>query len=175
MRFYETENTSVDKTNFANYRRKSLTNTTVFGDKLRRFSRTSSLEVWGIVTFIIGDEFYVSKPIKIQNQSKPTEWLTEIDYDTSERLMPKFTWTDGLRAENESYFEAMVSISDEFLSGTFTNEKQFQYYNSANVISDINTETPPELVLAATYNFTVMGISEDNWLNLVIQTTFIAE
>ena len=69
-----------------------------------------------------------------------------------------------------------VSKNDNtFLSGTFTTEKTFQYYNEANITGKIHTVTPENLVTDATYKFALYGISAENWVDLVIQTSFIAK
>lgn len=177
MRYYETESTSVDENDFSKYRRKNLSDEAVFGGKLRRYSRTSSESSWGIVTFVIGDILYKSNPIKIKIDEKPTEWFTDenVTIDTKERLKPTFTWIDGSHNENESYFQVFTDNNSDFLSGTFTVDKTFQYYNVSNTTSNINTETPPELIFDAEYKLTVMGLSADNWVNLMIQQSFTAE
>jgi hypothetical protein len=56
-------------------------------------------------------------------------------------------------------------------------KKSIDYYivNEANIISKIHTETPPSLVIDDTYNFYVYGLSADNWVNFIIQKSFIAE
>ena len=177
MRYYETESASVDENDFSNYRRKNLSDEPVFGGKLRRYSRTNSEGSWSIVTFVIGDILYKSNPIKIKIDEKPTEWFTDenVNIDTKERLKPTFTWVDGSNTENESYFQVFTDNSGDFLSGTFTANKTFQYYNVSNTTSNINTETPPELIFDAEYKLTVMGLSSDNWVNLMIEQSFIAE
>ena len=176
MRYYETDNVSVDENNFSNYRRKDLTDEAVYGGKLRRYSRSDDdTESWCIVTYIIDEVLYKSEPIKIKNQTKATEWLSDVTIDVSERLKPKFTWTDGSIQENEQYLQIFTDSDSDFVSGTFTTEKMFKYYDSSNVTATINLETPPDLVLNEEYNFTVFGLSSDNWVNLVIQESFIAE
>ena len=175
FRYYETDNVTVDETDFNNYKRKNFTDAAVFGGKLRRYSRTDDAETWAIVTYVIDDTLYKSDPIKIKNQTKPTEWISDVTIDYPQTLMPKFTWTDGNILENVQYLQMIVDSEDSFLSGTFTTEKTFQYYNNANVSSFIHTETPPALILDAQYNFTLMGLSNDNWVNLVIQKSFTAE
>ena len=177
MRYYETESASVDENDFSNYRRKNLSDEPVFGGKLRRYSRTNSEGVWSIVTFVIGDILYKSNPIKIKIDEKPTEWFTDenVNIDTKERLKPTFTWVDGSNTENESYFQVFTDNTGDFLSGTFTVNKTFQYYNVSNTTSNINTEIPPELIFDAEYKLTVMGLSSDNWANLMIEQSFIAE
>lgn len=177
MRYYETDNTSVDKTDFNNYRRKKLADEADFGGKLRKYSRTDAAESWCIITYVVDDKLYKSDPIKINNQTKPTEWLTDVNLtiDSSERVKPKFTWVDGIYVDTVQYFQVLTDSDNKFLSGIFTNQKTFQYYYPSTTSSNINTETPPELIFDDTYKFTLMGLNADNWVNLVIQQSFIAE
>jgi hypothetical protein len=176
MRYYEMENTSLDKNNFSNYRRKDLTDAAAFGGKLRRFSRTDSkVESWCIVTFVVDEVLYKSDPIKFKNVSRPTEWGTDVVIEYPETLKPKFTWLDGTYLENTSYLQVFTDSKSSFLSGTFTTEKTFQYNNTSNVTSTINLATPTTLIFDTEYKFTLMGISDDNWVNLVIQKSFIVE
>ncbi|KGL58585.1 hypothetical protein [Polaribacter sp. Hel1_85] len=177
MRYYETVGTSVDETDFSEYRRKTLTDGAVLGAKFRRYSRTDTEECWSIITYVIGDILYKSNPIKINIDEKPTEWLTDenVTIDSSERLQPKFTWIDGTYDDSVRYLQVFTDSESSFLSGTFTTDKTFQYYDLSNTTSNINTETPPELIFDDEYNFTLMGLSSDNWVNLIIQQSFIAE
>jgi hypothetical protein len=174
-RYYETENTTVNQADFSNYKRINLTATPQFDGKFRRFSHDSSDQVWCLVTYISNGKLHISDPIKTKNNSKPTEWITEVDIVYPETLKPIFTWEDGIYAENETYFQVITQNDDTFLSGTFTTEKTFQYNNESNVISKIHTEDPPNLVLDANYKFFLYGLSDDNWINLVIENTFIAQ
>jgi hypothetical protein len=174
-RYYETENVELNSADFSNYRRRSLTDTPQFGGKFRRFSNASSDEVWCLVTYIAAGKLHISDPIRTKNNTRETEWATEVDIDYSETLKPKFTWTDGTFIENETYFQVFTQSDDTFLSGTFTAEKTFQYNTDSNVILEIHTETPPSLVIDETYTLYVFGLSVDNWLNLVIQKSFTAE
>lgn len=176
FRYYETENTSVDKDNFSNYRRKSLGSSIVLGKEFRRFTNQSSDEVWCLVTYIADGKLHISKPIKTKNKSRKTDWTTVVDINEDERLKPVFTWQDGTFAENEVYLQIFTTENDTFLSGTFTIDKTFQYYNETNIVNDkIHTIAPPELILDDEYKFSLFGLSSDNWANLVIQKTFIAQ
>jgi hypothetical protein len=174
-RFYETENTTVDKTDFTNYRRRSLPEESIFKGAFRRFTNTSSDEKWCLVTYITDGKLHISEPIKTKNNSKATEWSTDVEIDYTEALKPKFTWVDGTHAENDTYFQALTQSDNTFLSGTFTSDKTFQYYNEGNITSKVHTITPPDLILDGEYKFSMYGISEDNWVNLVIQKSFSAK
>lgn len=173
-RYYET-NTATDETDFSNYQRKNLNDVAVFNGKFRRFSRESSKEVWCIVTYIADGKLYVSKPIKKKNLSRQTEWQTTVNLDVSESLKPKFTWNDGVFLENQNYVQIISSMDDEFLSGTITTEKSFQYNTESNDVSKIEPETVPDLIFDTEYKFFLFGISSDNWINLIIQDTFIVQ
>lgn len=174
-RYYETENTTVDKTNFSNYKRRSLPESAVFGSKLRRFTHASSDEVWCLVTYITEGKLHISEPIKTKNNSRQTQYSTEVEIIETAPLMPVFNWTDGTFEENTTYFQAISKNDNTFLSGTFTTEKTFQYYNEVNITGKIHTVTPENLITDSTYKFALYGISEDNWVNLVIQTSFTAK
>jgi hypothetical protein len=175
IRIYETEDATVDETNFNNYRQKSHTSEAVFGGKLERYNRTSDTEAWCIVTYLTNGKIHTSEPIRLKNRTNPTEWTALVDIDQSETLKPKFTWDDGIYTDNVIYFQVISDSNNDFISGTYTEEKMFQFYEVSNVVLDINTTTPEDLVLETEYNFTMMGVSEDNWVNLFIQESFIAE
>ena len=74
--------------------------------------------------------------------------------------------------DNAIYFQVISDTNDDFLSGTYTFEKSFQYYVLDNVVLNITRETPPQLATTQPYNFTLMGVREDNWVNLFIATSF---
>lgn len=178
FRYYETESTaaSINKNDFSNYRRKNLSSTIVLGNQFRRFSNNSSDEVWCVVTYRTENALYISDPIKTKNKSDATDWTTAVAINTAERLQPVFTWQDDTSVANTLYFQVFTTEDNSFLSGTFTTEKTFQYYNEANTVNqNIHTIAPPDLVLDNQYKFSLFGISEDNWANLIIQNNFIAE
>jgi hypothetical protein len=92
--------------------------------------------------------------------------------DVSTREMPVFMWDDGAIKENKIYFEVISNTKDELLSGTYTFQKRFQYYKLDNVVLNITQGIPPQLNPIHSYNFTLMGVSEDNWVNLFIEKSF---
>lgn len=68
----------------------------------------------------------------------------------------------------------MVSdAAGNLISGTYTEQKHFQFYNLSNVVMNIHdVRPPPTLQTNATYTFTLMGVSEDNWVNLMAMKPF---
>jgi len=175
IRYYESETVAIDPNDFSLYSRKELANEPVFGGKLERFVRTDSEEAWCIVTFKLQGTLHISNPIRLKNGTKPSEWTDDVAIDLSQSGAPKFSWNDGTIVENSIYFQVITDVQNHFLSGTYTYEKYFQYRNMVNVVLDINTEVPPDLEVGQDYNFVLMGVSEDNWVNLVVQNTFTAQ
>lgn len=174
IRYFETENTAVDPNDFSLYKPVTLPKEPVFGGYLERFVRPSTKEVWCMVTYTSKGRFHRSNPIRLKQQSKPTEWTSQLTINTQTSLQPKFIWKDGHIKENTIYFQVIADQQQQLLSGTYTYEKCFQYNNFANVVLHINRMTPPSLISNSDYNFTLMGVSTDNWVNLVVQKSFTA-
>lgn len=144
----------------------------VFNGYLERFIRNNTKEVWSIVTYKTNGKIHKSNPIRLKHQSKPTEWSTNVSIDLSQNTSPKFTWNDGVIKENAIYFQVITNANNDLLSGTYTYDKWFQYYNLDNVVLNVTRNTPPEIVSGQEYNFVMMGVSIDNWVNLVILNKF---
>lgn len=175
IRYYETESTEVDENDFSNYRRETLTSSDVFGGKLQQFTRSNSEEAWCIVTYLTDGKLHKSNPIRLKNATNSSVWEEEVNIDQTESLMPKFTWSEFDTTDNAIFFQVISDEDDEFISGTYTYDKYFQFYDTSNVVLNINTTTPEDLIADATYNFTLMAVSEDNWVNLVIENQFTAQ
>jgi len=61
------------------------------------------------------------------------------------------------------------------LSATYTFDKMFQYYKLDNVVLNVTEEEPPNLVVNDTHGFTLLAVSEDNWVNLFSEVIFTVE
>lgn len=175
IRYYETESTTVLENDFKNYTRKLLNNEPFFGGKLAGFVNENSQEKWCLVSYVLKDTVRISNPIRLKNITTPTEYSTDVLVEFKSALMPKFTWEDGLVKENEIYFQVLSDVENNFISGTYTKDTFFKFYDTSNVVLTINTTTPNPLVLNTSYNFTLMAVSKDNWVNLIIEKNFKTE
>lgn len=175
FRYYETENITVDKDDFTNYKRKILTEEAVFGAKFRRFSRTDDTESWYIITYEIDEVVYKSAPIRLRNITQPTVYETEITIEYPESLKPKFTWQDYTTTNNNEYLFLITHSNLSFVSGVYTTQKTFTYNDFSNVTTNLNAGTTQDLVVEDQYKATLIGLSSDNWVNLVIQDSFEAQ
>ncbi len=175
IQYFETSSLEIDKNNFSLYKLTEYPQEPVFNGYLERFVRNNNKEVWCIVTYKTNGKLHKSNPIRLKHQTKLTEWTNNVSIEYPETKMPKFSWEDGNIKENAIYFEVISNAENNLLSGTYTYQKWFQYYNLTNTVLNVTRETPPDLIINNEYNFTLMAVSEDNWVNLVIQKSFIAE
>ena len=173
IQYYETATVEVDKNDFSLYTRRELPLLDVFNGYLLKYEVEPSDEKWVIVTFEEGGAVHVSNPIRLKQLSKPTEYLPEnVMTDFSMGNMPEFTWEDGTFTDSIIYFHVVTNASNDFLSGTYTFERRFQYYKLDNVVLNITEETPPILTPETLYNFSLLAVSEDNWVNLFSEIPF---
>lgn len=175
IRYYETNNDQVDSNIFLNYTRVLQNSTPFFNGYLGMFTQSSANEKWIIITFKLDGEIKISNPIRTKQFYKPTVWNDEVAINQQAPGMPNFVWIDNPVGDNAIYFQVVSDENNNLLSGTYTFENQFQYYNTNNVVLNITTEAPPNLILNENYNFTLMDVSKDNWVNWVIQKLFISE
>jgi hypothetical protein len=165
IQYFETENNLVDKNDFNKYSFVDYSLFDIFNGYLKKFEVDAQAEKWVIVAFEEDGKTHLSNPIHLKHKSKPTEYLPQnISVDTSLN-MPVFSWDDGLYDDSKIYFQIVSNAQDNLLSGTYTFERIFTYYELGNVVLNITKDTPPSLMNNTSYSFTLMSVSEDNWVN----------
>jgi hypothetical protein len=175
IQYFETENSTVDEHDFSNYQRRTLPKEAVFNGYLERYVRSDVKETWSIVTYKTNGKVHISNPIRLKHQTKPTEWSTQVSIDFTQSTSPKFSWNDGAIKENAIYFQVVTNSNNDLLSGTYTYDTWFQYYVLDNVVLNVTRNTPPVLAIGNEYNFVMMGVSLDNWVNLVLIDKFTVQ
>lgn len=175
FKYFETSYDVVDPDDYTFYTEKILVDVPVFNGYLRRFQRVENeTPIWCLVTFIKNGDLHISNPIKLKSPDLSTEFNSSLlRIDSDEKLSPSFSWDDGSSKENEIYFHVISDAEGNLISGTYTFEKQFQFYNLDNVVLNIREIMPiPALDPESTYTITIMGVSIDNWVNLIIEKNF---
>lgn len=175
VQFFETNTADVDKDDFSNYRKLDISSEPLFEGFIQQFIRPFGQEQWVIVTYEHDGEVKISNPIRTKNVTKATVWSEEVEIDQQDSKMPKFTWEHNANGDNAIYFQVVSTVDNGLLSGTYTYENQFQYYNTSNVVLNITPENPLGLTIGNSYKFLVMDVSEDNWVNTVFQSIFIVD
>jgi len=172
-RYFETNNIK-DSLNFSKYFEKKLEVEPFFNGYLKKFNNPYfEGERMGIVTIEVDGELHVSTPIRLKTNKYPTELNSDVLTINQNGITPNFTWVDGSIPGNVIYFQVISDTLGNFISGTYTNDKTFTFYDLSNVVFNItDPNTTPALTPNQKYNFTFMCVSADNWVNLYIQTSF---
>lgn len=172
VRYYETESFEDDKNDYSKYALGEADAIDVFNGFLIKYEISPEQEKWVIVSFEEEGMVHISNPIRLKQFTKPTEYLPENITVASNSTMPIFTWQDGTFEDTIIYFHVVSNTDDDLLSGTYTFDKTFQYYNLDNVVLNITEEEPPSLETDEDYNFTLLSVSEDNWVNQFSEISF---
>lgn len=175
FKYFETEDATFDKNDFENYISVEYPIRDVFNGFLKKFEVSAVNEKWVIVAFDEGGKTHLSNPIRLKQNTKPTEYISQNVSVEASTTMPNFTWQEGRYNDTKIYFHVISDVANNLLSGTYTFERSFQYYNLNNVVLNVTEGTPPILKSKSTYNFTLMGVSEDNWVNLFSEVPFQVE
>ncbi len=175
-KLYETETINVDENDFSNYAKVAIEGSPFFNGYLQQFDRNLDVEKWIIITHELNGEIKISNPIRTKQHSKVSKWTDAVEIDQQTSMMPNFTWEKNQFGDNAIYFQVISDAENNLLSGTYTIENTFQYYDTSNVVLNITTATPPILSIGTEYNFSLMDVSEDNWVNLfILNKKFIVE
>ncbi len=175
IQYFETETADVDKNDFKNYTPRQLALKDVFNGYLMKFEVAVLAEKWVIVSFDENGKRHLSNPIRLKQNTKPTEYLPQNIAIDSSSTMPNFTWQDGAYDDTKIYFQVLTDSENNFISGTYTFEKNFQYYILNNVVLNITKGNPTALQSGKTYGFSLLAVSEDNWVNQFSQVPFSLE
>ncbi len=175
IQYFETETAEVDKNDFREYRPKLFSLTEVFNGYLKKFDVSAAAEKWAIVSFDEDGKRHLSNPIRLKQRTKPTEYLPQNIMVDSSSAMPSFTWQDGIYDDTKIYFQVVSDADNNLLSGTYTFDRNFQYYQLGNVVLNISPDNPPALLPDVSYGFSLLAVSEDNWVNQFSQIQYSIE
>lgn len=176
LRYFETTDTQVDKNNYSEYAPVALTTQDVFNGFLKKFTRQTSVEKWVIISFRESEKIHLSNPIRLKHKSQNTLMGDTITIDQTISGSPIFNWETVESQEDAIYFQVVSHANNDLISGTYTFDTTFQFYNLDNVVLNITDGTPSNLIPEQLYHFTLMAVSEDNWVNyLELENPFLAQ
>ena len=177
--YFESENGDIDPNDFTEYIKKGTeTPLPVFNGYLMRYPfQFEDKEPWSTMTYKSDGKLHVCDPIKMKQDSKPTIYAPElINIDLTSPTEPLFSWEADTDPETVIYFQVVSDTLGNLISGTYTYEKHWQFYDLSNVVLNIHdVSPPPELSPNTKYNFMLMAVSEDNWVNLAGEKEFVTE
>ena len=173
IKYFEATSDTIDKNNFESYEPIDAPVSDVFNGFMKKFDVAIAEEKWVIVTFEEDNKIHVSNPIRIKNLSKPTEYTAANVNIQENSTAPLITWEDGLYDDTRIFFQVISDADNNLLSGTYTVDQFFRYYELDNVVLNITPSTPPNLQPNSAYGFTLLAVSEDNWVNLFSVSSFV--
>ncbi len=174
IRYFETPSITVDPTAYENYTEVAVSLEEYFNGYLSFIKQLSPEEKWVIVTFEEEDVLQVSNPIRLKHKTQNTLFRTNVHANTSSD-MPLFSWGNIANPNDVIYFQVVSDVNNNLLSGTYTQDAMFQYYKTNNVVLNITRDVPPNLETGSSYEFTMLGVSEDNWVNVLANRPFTIE
>ena len=177
FRYFETTSIDQNPDNLDNFREKALEDAPFFNGYLRRFRSVSiEEEKWARVSFETHDSLHVSNAIRLKYPVLPTHYDSSLVIVDADGVNPTFSWHEHDNPLDVIFFQVVSDRNGNLISGTYTFEKQFTFYQLDNVVLNIRDVSPaPMLELGAPYTFTLMTVSSDNWVNLIGERNFIAE
>ncbi len=176
IRYFETQDIALDKNDYTLYTQINLPLEDFFNGFLKKFVRQTEQEKWVIISFREGGILHLSNPIRLKHKTQNTILGDEVTINQTVSGAPFFNWSPVVSNNDAIYFQVVSDMENELISGTYTFESQFQFYNLDNVVLNITQDTPDPLVIDDLYAFTLMAVSEDNWVNyLALELPFIAQ
>ena len=177
FKYYETTSEQIDPFNYSLYLPVEATPELVFNGYLQRFPIAHKKNNrWGIVTYEVNGEIRICDPIYIKVATQPTILAPNSITIQDNGIMPNFNWNPLPNHENKIHFNVVANKNNDLITGTYTYNTDWQFYDLSSVVLNITDQsTPPILMSNTEYLFTLMSVSDDNWVNLFGQKDFITE
>jgi len=178
FKYYETSSIDEDPLDLALFEERTLVQEPLFNGFMKRFILPKpEKDVWARVSYLSNDTLWYCKAVKIKYNENPTLFAPEFcEINSSAPLEPIFSWQDEPNHDNIIYYQLVSDERGDALSATYTTDQNFQYYNTDNVVLNVTRPGPvPALQIDKDYNFILMGVDKENWVNLIIAQPFTAE
>ncbi len=168
FKYFETRNIDENPDDLKNYFEIELDHEPVF-NFLKKFNRPQVQdEVWCKVTYIVNDSLHICNAIRIKEPIKPSEINPGLIVSESlGKGSVKFSWVDGIYLENAIYFQVVSDDSGNLITGTYTYDQTFTFFDPSNIVLNINPSDHIPKLDPGDYQFTLMAVSIDNWVNLL--------
>ena len=176
FRYFETESIDQNPDDLSQFNEVSLDDDPFFNGYLWRFFNIPlEEERWARVTFETPDSLHIANAIRLKYPVKPTLTDSTVITIQSNGVEPTFSWEPVSDETDAIYFQVVSDRNGNLVSGTYTFDKTFTFYDLSNVVLNIrDVSPPPQLEINSPYKFTLMTVSLDNWVNLIAERHFVA-
>lgn len=176
FRYFETASINVDNKDYGLYTEKNYQLTDLFQGTMKKFNHPLMTdERWGIVTFKTAGKIHVCNPIRLKASVAPTVNISSITQITDNGVTPAFNWSAENEPNNVIYFSIVSDTLETLISGTYTYDKFWTFYDLSNVVLNVTPSPNPTLFPSTPYNYTMMGVSEDNWVHTFAAKPFTTQ
>lgn len=125
-----------------------------------------------IVAHRRGSRLFISNVIELKPDQPTVDGSGDLVVDLSAPANPDFSWGPD-PGDNAIFFELLTDASGNVVSGTYTTEPSFRYYDLSNVVLNVSPGVPPAaLPTDNAYRMTVMGVGGNNWVNFMLDVEF---
>jgi hypothetical protein len=162
---FELRAEGLDPNDFGNYESSSLNGVSLFNGRMGHFkSPAINSEKWFIVCYTTASKLHISDPIVILASTLPTVEISSHIAVTENGIMPSFDWSNDPTDGNVIYFSLISDSANNFISGTYTEVKNWQFYDLSEVVLNVTPVQNPSLNPNENYSYLNMGVDEDNWV-----------
>ena len=173
FRYFETVGNNTDEMDYGQYEEVIVNSVPVFNGYLRRFPLKRATNRWGIVTYEVNGETRICDPVHIKVNFQQTVWSPNRITITENGVTPEFRWQSYPIFENAIHFNVVSDSNNNLISGTYTQDTNWSFYDLSNVTLNIRDVNPaPSLNPNSKYTFTLMSVSDDNWVTTFGQKEF---
>lgn len=153
------------KDDYCHYSRAEEVPESMFNGRMGRFAISNAYNgKWVIVVYHTGETYNVSDPIFLRADTHPTIDITSKIVAQGTSTQPEFNWLSDFVKGNIIYFSLISDSNDTFVSGVYTTEKYWNFYDLSNVVLNVTPTMNPTLSSQESYTYTNMGVGEDNWV-----------
>ncbi|MFK7786547.1 MAG: hypothetical protein AB8B56_15610 [Crocinitomicaceae bacterium] len=174
FQYFETNSINVDPNDYNQYFPKDYDMTVLYKGFMRKFDHPSiANERWGIVTYETDGTVHVCDPIRIKAVVAPTEDVSPGVTIIESGVNPEFDWFFVNEPQSETYLSIVSDMENNLVSAVYTNDKFWTFYSISNVVLNLTPGSEaPSLIPDSEYNYTMFGISEDNWVHTITLRSF---
>lgn len=137
----------------------------VFNGRMGRYALPKTYSgKWVVVAYTTGTTYNVSEPILLRADTHPTIDISSKIIATGDSLEPDFNWLGDFVKGNALYFSFISNSNNDFISGVYTTERTWKFYDLSNVVHNVTPTMNPSLNSQDSYIYTNMGVGSDNWV-----------
>jgi hypothetical protein len=175
-KYFESDKYNINVNDLTTFYEKKLESIAEFSGSFIRFLHPSlDFPRWARISCKKNGQILISNAFMINTMSDSTKYcpgLLAFDFDRP--TQPLFSWYNDTIPGTSMYLQLLSGADQEIISGTFTTDHYFQFYDLSNVIRNIHDVTPlPVLTKGQICTFTLMGLGPDYWVEMMSDTTFM--